>query len=137
MEDLDEAVITLTSLMHQSMEMEFTVVVLCDVQEVPVVMDVIARRNQYNHIQDCYFHVENTPKSNGKKSNLISFIILYFIYYFQTYNYVYFLLVMVDIIDCSSLVIITFILIVKILLVQQLMNQIQHPGYNNDAEGHK
>ena len=55
--------------MHQSMEMEFTVVVLCDVQEVPAVMDVITRRKQYNHIQDCYFHVENTPKSNGKKWN--------------------------------------------------------------------
>ena len=48
MDDLDEAVITLTSLMHQSMEMEFTVVVLCDVQEVSVVMDVITRRKQYN-----------------------------------------------------------------------------------------
>ncbi|XP_072028305.1 uncharacterized protein [Amphiura filiformis] len=63
---LQDAVVSVTSLRHQTTEVEFTLVVVCLVKETADVKGVIENTGQYNHIQDCYFHVKSAPKSAGE-----------------------------------------------------------------------
>ena len=68
---MTEAVVSISSIKNlQTTELEFTVVVLCEVDEMVAVKKVLVDAQQYNDIVDCYYYVANTPLTSGKHYKL-------------------------------------------------------------------